>query len=318
MRIMTGAPMPKGADAVIPFEDTLEGAGEGQIGVTVEPKKGAHIRRAGGDVHRGDRVLAKGTVIRPQEIGVLASIGRAQIRVIRRPVVAVLATGDELAEIGFPLPPGKVYSSNAYALAAQVMRYGGIPRLLGIASDERADLGAKMCSAMEADMLITSGGAAGGDRDLIREALAEHGSVSFDRVRMRPGKSLVFGILEKGGRRIPHFGLPGNPVGCMIAFEESVRPAILKMLGRKDLKGPIITAICESDFANPGGLRLYAKAVVRREGEHYRVRLAGPQGAGLLTSMLEANGIVIVPEDVREVRRGDRVEVHMLDWPVEE
>lgn len=320
VRIMTGAPIPSGADTVVPFENIEEGArkGSGLIRISVRPAgAGAHIRRAGTDVLKGDRVLAAGTVLRPQEVGVLASIGRAEVRVIRRPIVAVLNTGDELAEVGSTLPPGKLYASNGYALAAQILRYGGIPRLLGIASDERGDLGRKISLAMDADVLLTSGGAAGGDRDLIREALAENGSVVFERVRMRPGKTLVFGMIEKGGRRIPHFGLPGNPVGCMIAFEESVRPAILKMLGRRDLGAPTVIAISENDFANPEGLRLYAKAAVRREGDQYRVRLVGPQGAGILTAMIEANGIVVVPEYVRSVRKGDRVQVHLLDWPLE-
>ncbi|MBM3133512.1 MAG: molybdopterin molybdotransferase MoeA, partial [Chloroflexi bacterium] len=227
VRIMTGAPVPSGADTVVPFESTNEedrkhmARCSDEIKVMREIERGLHIRPMGEDVKKGDRVLARGTVLRPQEIGVLASIGRTEATVTRRPIVAILATGDELAELGQTLDPGKMYASNSYTLAAQVLRYGGIPRLLGIGADSRSDLSERMALAMEADMLLTSGGASMGDRDLIKEALAEHGSISFERVRMRPGKALVFGILERGERHVPHLGLPGNPVGCMIAFEES-------------------------------------------------------------------------------------------------
>jgi len=323
VRIMTGAPVPSGADTVVPFESTNEedrkhmARCSDEIKVMREIERGLHIRPMGEDVKKGDRVLARGTVLRPQEIGVLASIGRTEATVTRRPIVAILATGDELAELGQTLDPGKMYASNSYTLAAQVLRYGGIPRLLGIGADSRSDLSERMALAMEADMLLTSGGASMGDRDLIKEALAEHGSISFERVRMRPGKALVFGILERGERHVPHLGLPGNPVGCMIAFEESARPAILKMLGKRNLEKLMVTAVSENGISNPEGVRLYTKAIVRREGDQYFVRMAGPQGSGILTSMVRANGLVVLPEETREIREGDRVQVQMLDWLME-
>ncbi len=318
IRIMTGAPIPEGADAVVKFEDTDESEREGtpqEIGIMVEVEPGLEVRRAGEDISAGSLALKKGTVIRPAEVGVLASLGRSRAMVIRRPAVAILATGDEIADITQPLPQGKIYNSNSYSLAALVLRYGGIPMLLGIAQDNEDSLLARLRLRQEADMVITSGGVSLGDYDVVRKVLAKEGEIVFWRVREKPGKPLAFGVLRgKGGRNIPLFALAGNPVSAMVNFELFARPAILKMMGKKNLAKPIVEAVVEDAIENTDGRRVFTRAIVEKRGGQYFARLTGPQGSGILTSMALANGLVIVPEDKPGVKRGDLVKVMMLDW----
>jgi len=317
-RIMTGAPIPRGADAVVKFEDTDETEREGtpqEIGILVEVELGLEVRRAGEDIKAGSLVLKKGTVIRPAEVGVLASLGLSKVMVIRRPMVAILATGDELVEVTQPLPEGKIYNSNSYSLAALVLRYGGVPMILGIASDSEDSLVNKLNLGQKADVVITSGGVSLGDYDRVRGVLAKQGEVVFWQVREKPGKPLTFGVLKgEGGRNIPFFGLAGNPVSAMINFELFARPALLKMMGRKNLTKPIIEAVVEEAIENTDGRRVFTRAIVEKRGDKYFARLTGPQGSGILTSMALANGLVIVPEDKPGVKRGDVVKVMMLDW----
>ncbi|MFO8010344.1 MAG: molybdopterin molybdotransferase MoeA [Dehalococcoidia bacterium] len=324
VRIMTGAPVPDGADTVVQFEHTDEEdrknmarCSADEIGILRETEKGKNIRPAGEDVRKGEVILEKGTVMRPQEAGVLASIGQAEVSVIRRPVVAVMATGDELIDVGEPLPPGKIYNSNAYSTAAQVLRYGGIPLMLGIGRDNREALSEKISSAIDADMLLTSGGVSVGDYDIVKDVLAEHGSIGFWTVYMKPGKPLAFGMLQFKEKKIPHLGFPGNPVSSMITFEQFARPAILKMMGRTNLSKPTVRAISESRFPNTDGRRVYARGKVEKKGERYYVRSTGLQGSGILTSMTKANGLVVVPEDTDGVWEGDEILVQMLDWQEE-
>jgi len=313
VRIMTGAPIPRGADSVVRFEDTDEAQRKGnvgEIGILCEVESGWDIRRAGEDVAQGALVLTEGSVIRPQEVGVLASLGRIGVRVIRRPVVAILATGNELIDIGQPLPAGKIYNSNTYSIAAQVLRYGGIPKILGIASDSEDSLVAEIRRGLGADMLITSGGVSLGDYDVVKDVLAKEGEITFWTVRLKPGKPLAFGRI-KG---VPHLGLPGNPVSTMVTFELFARPAILKMMGKKNLAKPTVEAVIEDAIVNTDGRRIFVRAVVEKRGEQYFARITGPQGSGILTSMTLANGLVIVPEDKAGVEKGDLVQAMMLDW----
>jgi len=331
IRIMTGAPIPKGADCVVRFEDTDEAQREGsatgqqfpaEVGILVEATAGLNIRRAGEDITAGSVVLPKGAVIRPSEVGVLASLGLSTVMVIRRPVVAILATGDELVDINQPLPPGKIYNSNTYSLAALVTRYGGTPKILGIALDSEDSLVAGLRRGLEADMLITVGGVSAGDYDMVKDVLAKEGEVTFWTVRMKPGKPLAFGTIRGisgtgGARDIPHLGLPGNPVSAMVTFELFARPAILKMMGKKNLAKPTVDAVIENDVVNSDGRRLLTRVMVEKRGGQYFARLTGPQGSGILTSMTSANGLMIVPEDKAEVKAGDVVQVMMLDWSEE-
>jgi molybdopterin molybdotransferase len=327
IRIMTGAPVPQGADSVVRFEDTDEearkqasaGGISGEIGILCKIKTGLNIRRAGEDVTRDSLVLAKGTVIRPAEVGVLASLGRSRVKAVRRPVVAILSTGNELVNIDQPLPAGKIYNSNTYSLAALVRRCGGIPRILGIARDSEESLVAGLREGRDADMLITSGGVSAGDYDMVKDVLAREGEIGFWTVRMKPGKPLAFGRIkstDKGGasRYIPHLGLPGNPVSVMVTFEIFARPALLKMMGRKDLARHTVEATVADRVVNSDGRRVYTRAIIEKRGDKYFARLTGPQGSGILTSMSRANGLVVVPEDRAEVKAGETVQAIMLDW----
>ncbi|OGN97739.1 MAG: molybdopterin-guanine dinucleotide biosynthesis protein B [Chloroflexi bacterium RBG_13_51_36] len=328
IRIMTGAPLPKGADAVVKFEDTDEVSRKSstkdlsQIGILCQAKKGLNVRRRGEDIPKGKLILEKGTVLRPQEIGVLAALGHSTASVIRRAIVAILATGDELVGIDQPLTPGKIHDSNNYAIAAEVYRYGGVPRILGIGRDSVDSLSEKIAEGLDADMLITSGGVSKGDYDMVKDVLAEHGEIGFWTVCMKPGKPLAFGVIKKTvgrkRREVPHLGLPGNPVSSMITFEQFARPAILKMMGKKMLIKPTIRAIIEDDIANTDGRRLFARVIVTRRGGQYHASLTGPQGSGILTSMARANGLAVIPESSKGAKAGDMVEVQMLDWVEEQ
>ena len=322
VRIMTGAPVPRGADGVVRFEDTDEAtrvAPSDEIGVLKEIEPGLNIRRAGEDISKGGLVLGRGAIINPSEVGVLASLGRKAVRVIRRPKVAILATGDELVDVDEPRPLGKIYNSNSYSLAALVKYLGGIPQILGIARDSEDSVVASLRRGLEADMLLTSGGVSVGDYDVVKDVLAKQGEISFWSVRMKPGKPLAFGVIRRSSRAgmeggIPHLGLPGNPVSSMITFELFARPALLKMMGRKNLSRPLLDAVIEDSVVNTDGRRIFARVVLERRGEQYLARLTGPQGSGILTSMALANGLAIIPEDKGGVTAGERVQVMMLDW----
>ena len=323
VRIMTGAPLPAGADAVVPFEDTDEPSGRefGSFAKPVESvaifhavSKGDNVRRAGEDVRKGTTVLTKGMTLRPAHIGALANLGYATVSVIRRPVVAVLSTGDELVPLGEPLGPGKIHDSNTYSVAALVRQSGGVPKPLGIARDSVEDLTAKIRGGLDADMLVTSAGVSRGDYDVVKDVLAREGQVDFWTVRMKPGKPLAFGAFPSGNRQVPHIGFPGNPVSSMISFELFARPAIFKMMGKSGWERPTLRAIAEDRISNSDGRRIFARAVVTERGGRYYASLTGPQGSGILTSMVVANALAIVPEDVPAIEAGDEVTVIMLNW----
>lgn len=324
VRIMTGAPMPPGADAIVPFEETDEPL----RGINEAPKKGetvrvfkaarpsANIRFRGEDMREGQVVIEAGRVVRPSEAGVLASIGRTEISVYRRPTVAILSTGDEITAPGEPLRPGRIYDANAYSVAALVKKYGGIPRILGIARDTVEDLTAKIHEGLDADMIVTSAGVSRGDFDVVKDVLAREGSIDFWTVRMKPGKPLAFGAFTApDGRRVPHLGLPGNPVSSMVSFELFGRPAIFTMMGRSDWERPIIRAITRDTIVNTDGRRFYARCIVTRgEDGRYYADLTGPQGSGILTSMSMANGLTVIPEGLPRADPGDEIDVMMTDW----
>ncbi|MFC2008898.1 gephyrin-like molybdotransferase Glp [Chloroflexota bacterium] len=322
VRIMTGASLPAGADAVVPFEDTDEPSRNGQmetlshVGVLVETKQGANVRRRGEDLAQGQLALRKGTMLRPAEIGVLASIGVARVSVVRRPVVAVLSTGDELAPVDEPLAPGKIHDANSYTIAALVQCYGGIPKIIGIGRDSAQSLHDLLDRALDTDMLVTSGGVSLGDYDMVKNVLADRGDMDLWTVCMKPGKPSAFGVIRRGNGKpgLPHLGLPGNPVSAMVTFEQFARPAILKMLGQEAFGKPTVRAIIEDRVINTDGRRIFARAFVRRVEDVYKARLTGPQGSAILTSMAKANGLAIVPETVSQVNPGDTVDVQMLDW----
>ena len=324
VRIMTGAPVPDGADTVVPFEDTdeMERRADGtpldEIAIRYQASVGDDIRPAGQDVRKGERVLRSGTMLRPSEIGVLASLGYDSVSVFRRPVVAILATGNELLEPGAAYQPGMIYDSNTYSVAASVIRYGGVPKLIGIARDNLDSMNASLRDGLDSDMLVTSAGVSKGDYDMVKDVLAQHGEIDFWSVRMRPAKPLAFGILNAGeGRKVPLLGLPGNPVSAIVAFEQFGRAAIRRMLGKPDAPKPTITAVLDEPIHNGDSRRVFARAVVRQENGAYRASLTGDQGSNLLTSMARANGLAVCPEDIPVKEAGETVQVPMLDWTEE-
>ena len=327
IRIMTGAPIPSGADSIIQFEDTDDQKNKDassnqraeQVSIFAETRPGQNVRLAGEDIAKGKTVLKKGITIRPAEIGLMASVGRSRVKVIRRPVVAILSTGDELIEVDKPLPEGKIHDSNACSITGLVKRYGGIPKMLGIARDNEKELVNKLKQAQDTDMLLTTGGVSMGDYDLVKDIIARDGEMVFWKVRVKPGKPLAFGRIkskDKNGRvkSIPHLGLPGNATSCMVSFELFVRPALLKMMGKQNLGKPSIDVIIEDTIVNDAGRRIYDRAIIEKRNGHYYARLTGPQGSGILTSMSLANGLVVIPEETKKVNKGDTVRALMLDW----
>jgi len=317
IRIMTGAPLAAGADTVVRFEETSEyRAGKWELGEEVEVYNevplGSNVRPRGEDIRRGELALKRGTLLRAQEIGLLASVGRPQFLVIRRPKVAILATGDELVDIEEDVGPGKIRNSNEYSNAALVQKYGGIPVRLGIARDDVEELKSKVEQGLAAgvDLFLTSAGVSVGDYDIVKDVLGAEGKMHFWQVKMKPGKPLAFGEI----RGVPLIGLPGNPVSAMVSFEQFVRPAMLKMLGRSRWENPTTEVIVDHDI-DAGKRRDFLRAVVEHRDDGYHAQVVrGPRGSGVLTSMVRANALLVVPEDVDQVKAGERLEAQMLDW----
>jgi molybdopterin molybdotransferase len=322
IRIMTGAVLPSGADTVVRFEETseavaLKASGKDSLQVEIQSavERGVNVRAAGEDIRDGEVVLKRGAVLRAPEIGLLASVGRKEVMVHRRPRVAVLATGDELVNIDEPLTPGKIRNSNEYSNAAAVLKAGGIPIRLGIARDNVEDLTNKIHEGLAAgvDLFITSAGVSVGDYDVVKDVLNQEGEMRFWQVSMKPGKPLAFGLI----REVPLLGLPGNPVSAIVSFEVFARPAILTMLGRTRFERPRVEAVLQEDAHNTAGRRNYIRVMVERADGGYIARTTGEQGSGILTSITKANGLLAMPEDVLEYKRGEQVQVYMLDWPEE-
>jgi len=307
-RIMTGGLIPAGADTVIRQEDT-KNAGDGVL-ILTEIVAGKDIRFAGEDVKKGELVIPQGFFIKPAVIGMLAALGRTQIKVYRRPRVAIIATGDELVAITRKPPAGKIINSNSYALAAQVLSCGGIPLMRGIARDRKKDLQKVFKSATaNADLIISSGGVSVGDFDFVKTVMKEAGnSLHFWRVAMKPGKPLAFGEIEG----VPVLGLPGNPVSTMVSFEQFVRPCLLKMQGHENLFRPLIKAVLMEELRKKAGVRHFIRAIVKKEKNKYFVSSTGGQGSGILTSMVLANGLIVLAENATKVKKGSLVDVQLL------
>ena len=303
LRIMTGAMIPEGSDAVVRVEDTTER--DGTVEVRVPVASGTSLRGAGSDLRRGDLLASAQRVITPGLIGVLASAGRVAVRCIRRPRVLLLTTGDELREPGEALGPGQITNTNRYTLLAAVQEAGGIVVDAGVARDERGDLIERLAAAGETDLVVTSGGVSMGGYDLVRGLLEEREAVTFWQVALRPGKPLMFATV--GG--VPLIGLPGNPVSTLVAFELFVRPALLKLQGRTDLERPRLTAITEEPLQNPPHLEQYFRGIARHDGARIVVRLTGDQGSHVLRSMADANCLVVVPLGTSEVAAGTAVDI---------
>ena len=314
-RIMTGAPLPAGADAIVPVEQTdADWTSEEnstmarQVAVMTQVAPGDYVRPVGENVRSGQEVLAAGTQLRPQHLGMLAALGQAQVPLRRRPRVAIVSSGDELVEVHEQLAPGQIHDVNSYTIQGMVSELGATPLRLPIARDSQDAVRALFREALQLqpDLLISTAGVSVGAHDVVRDVLEELGELNFWRVNMRPGKPLAWGQVQ--GK--PFFGLPGNPVSAMVTFEIFVRPAVLRLAGRAELQRVHRATVCEDLHSD--GRRSYLRVTLQHEDGRLLARTTGTQSSGALLSMVLADGLLVVPEDVTFVPAGSELEVHLL------
>ncbi len=307
IRIMTGAPMPGGADTVVRVEYTESTADRVRV-FKPEPRH-ANIRPRGEDVRAGDCIIPRGAPLRPADLGMLAMLAKPFVPVYQLPRVAVLATGDELADLDDPFDEQKIINSNSYGMAAAVREAGGAPLLLGIAGDSPAALKEKIAQGLGCDILVLSGGVSMGDHDFTKDVFAELGAdMHFWKLAIRPGQPVAFGAI----RNTLAFGLPGNPVSSMVTFEQLARPAIMKMGGHRRWARPVVHAEFQERFSKRPDRRHFLRGILERKNGALTVRTTGPQGSGMLTSLVKANGLIDIPEDVETLQPGDTVRVQVL------
>lgn len=308
VRIMTGAPVPEGADAVIPFEDTEEK--DGKVKVYKSLTEYENIRFAGEDIKEGDTVLKKGVRIDSAQAGLIASMNISSIEVFRKPEIAIISTGDEIVELGNNNNTGKTVNSNAYTIYSEVIKYGGAPLYLGIVKDNIDETADKLKEAMKSDIIITSGGVSMGKYDFIPDVMKNLGvDVKIQKIMMKPGKPLVFGNM---GNKL-FFGLPGNPVSVMVSFMQFVRPALLKMAGAEKLEKPVMTAILTEEIKKKPGRKYFIRGKYSIAGNEVHVKKTGEQGSGILTSMSEANCLIILSEEAGNIKPGTPVKIQLID-----
>ncbi|MEX2224450.1 MAG: gephyrin-like molybdotransferase Glp [Candidatus Rokuibacteriota bacterium] len=310
-RIFTGAPIPEGADSVIPQED-VRAEGDTLL-VPARLEAGAFVRPRGEDMKRADRVLDRSRVLSAADIGLLATVGRAMVSVIRRPRVGILSTGDELVDLGGRIGPGQIPNSNSYSLIAQVIEAGAQPVSLGIARDRREDIEARLRWGLGCDLIMSSAGVSVGEHDFVKDALARLGAEQhLWLVDMRPGKPIAFSTIPQEGKgALALFALPGNPVSAMVTFELFVRPAILRMAGHTRLHRPTLTARALAPIKNGDNRRGYLRITLTPDGEGHGARLTGTQSSGVLRSMVTADGLAVVPGGTT-IQPGEPVKVIVL------
>lgn len=311
-RIMTGAPVPAGTEAIVPVEWT--DAGMPTVRITRSPQEGQYIRRRGDDVAAGQTVLEGGTELGAAQVGLLAAIGRDRIRVRPKPRVVILSTGSELVQPGRPLSAGQIRDSNSYMLTAAAREAGAIAYRVGnVADDPKALLDTIEDQLIRADVVVTTGGVSAGAYDVVKEVLSDLGTVAFEKVAMQPGMPQGFGTI--GPDETPIFTLPGNPVSAFVSFEVFVRPALLRMQGADSLQRPVVRARCERGFGSPSGKRQFIRAAYTPaagpDGEP-AVTPVGGHGSHLIGSLALANALIVVPEDATEVADGETVDVMVL------
>ena len=307
-RIMTGAVVPGGADTVVMVEETEKK--NGSVSILKPQKKGSHVRKQGEDFKKGDILLSKGDLVTSSNIAIIATAGYAKLSVNRKPVVAILSTGDELVDVDAKAEDHQIINSNTYLLASQVLESGAKPMLLGIVRDRKDDIKEKLKSANKADIIVTSGGVSVGDYDFVKDAIQDLGSeIVFWKIAMKPGKPLTFSMLSKR----PLFGLPGNPVSSFVSFEQFVRPAILKMSGHTDLFRKTIRAtLTEGIKKKNDGRRHFVRSTLTYINGSYSVSALSGQGSNMLASLASANSLLIIPESETELKSGQQVEVQVL------
>ena len=310
VRIMTGAPVPQGSDAIVPVEWT--DAGVAAVRITRAPTPGQHIRYRGEDIQTGDVLLEEGTVLGPRQLGLLASVGRSQVRSRPRPRVVIISTGSELREPGTTLGHDSIYDANSYMLAAAARNAGAIAYRVGIVSDDPQEFTDALSDQLvRADMVVTSGGVSKGQYDVVKEALAQLGTVTFGEVAMQPGKPQGFGVV--GEDATPIFTLPGNPVSSYVSFEVFVVPAIRRMMGRLPYRRPLVRALSSQGFSSTPGRRQFVRALFEIDGMGAHVSPIGGHGSHLVGDLSDANALIVVPEEVGTVEPGAQVQVLVLD-----
>ena len=307
IRIMTGAPVPGGADTVVRVEFTEPS--ETTVRIFQPEPQGANIRPKGEDVKEGECIIAKGTQLRPAEIGMLAILAKSLVLVHQRPRVAILSTGDELADLDEKFDENKIVNSNSYGIAAAVQEAGGIPLLLGIAKDTPESLKEKIAQGLGCNIIVLSGGVSMGDYDFTKAVFSELGAdMHFWKLAIRPGQPLAFGKIQ--GKLA--FGLPGNPVSSMVTFEQLVRLAIMKMGGHRHLERQTVEAVFKEKFSKHPDRRHFLRGILSHEDGQLTVKTTGPQGSGILTSMVKANGLIDIAEEIEKVNPGDTIKVQVL------
>jgi molybdopterin molybdotransferase len=310
MRIMTGAPVPRGADSVVPVEWT--DAGLAQVSINRPAGIGAHVRPTGADVRAGDKVLASGSRLGPPQIGLLAAVGRDRVVCRPKPRVVVLSTGSELVEPGVALEPGQISESNSFALTTAAREAGALAFRVGIVPDDpRQLIDTIEDQLIRSDLLVTTGGVSAGAYDVVKEVLSRLGTVTFDKVAMQPGMPQGRGSI--GPDRTPIFTLPGNPVSAYVSFEVYVRPVIRKLLGVEPLNRPTVRAVCTQQLHSPEGKRQFARGWLSVEDGRYVVKPVGAQGSHLVNDLAHANCLIVVPESVTVVPEGGAVTVMVLE-----
>jgi molybdopterin molybdotransferase len=310
VRIMTGAPVPQGADAIVPIEWT--DGGVATVRITRAPQRDEHVRHKGEDVQTGDVLLEDGTVLGPRQLGLLASVGRSQVRSRPRPRLVIISTGAELREPGTSLGHDSVYDANSYMLAAAARTAGAIAYRVGIVSDDASEFRDALSDQLvRADLVVTSGGVSKGAYDVVKEVLSEVGTVSFGEVAMQPGKPQGFGFV--GEDSTPILTLPGNPVSAYVSFEVFVVPAIRRMMGRLPYRRPMVRALCSQGFSSARGRQQYVRAQFGIDGKGAHVTPVGGHGSHLMGDLSEANALIVVPADVTSVQGGTQVQVLVLD-----
>ncbi len=310
LKIMTGAPMPTGADAIVPVEWT--DAGIASVSISQEPAEGLHLRRRGEDIRAGDRVLEAGTPLGPRQAAILAATGRARVRARPRPRVVVISTGSELREPGTPLGFDSIYDSNSFALAAQARVADAIAYRVGIVIDDARELtGTLSDQLVRADLVVTSGGVSKGEYDIVKDVLSRLGTVEFVEVGMQPGKPQGFGTI--GEDDTPIFTLPGNPVSSYVSFEVFVLPAIRRMMGKLPYRRPMVRARCEEELSSSRGRRQYARGFFEVTARGASVRPVGGQASHVVGGLARSNAFIVVPEAADRVEAGSMVDVMVLD-----
>jgi len=308
IKIMTGAPMPDGADAVVIVEATEER--DGKVRIFESVTAGGNVRRKGEDISRSQVVLERGKLLRAQEIGLLGSIGRMKVKVSRVPRVAIISTGDELIECHEPLSQGKVRNSNAYTLRGLVAETGAVPVNIGVLRDNKEELLRGFKEALNCDVVLSSGGVSVGEYDYVKDVFDTLGiKMRFWRVAIKPGKPTAFGMAGD----VPVFGLPGNPVSVVVTFHVFVKPALLKMMGRKAVSTPEISAILDEEINYRPGRVGYMGGYARAIDGTYHVVLSGEQGSGILSSMTRANCLIVIPAQTTHLDAGSIVRIRFID-----